>query len=205
MKFLRQMPKEKMQKLVLVGIFTLIGVAAMVMFWVNEERSSLIASKEKIGKLEPQIFDRERKERAEVLNEPLRLRLVAFVQTQQQVMVTGDLFSWAVREVTLFAERYPVQMLNVRPGQRQAHLTVGGYEIYSVHMEVRGKYDELGRFICGLENHFSSAQIRMVDLTPGDVTGPVRGAMIELGFLIWPETATAWIAPKPTEEPKKKP
>jgi len=205
-KFLRQLPKEKMQKLLLVVILTLIGVAAMVVFWIGDARHSLTASKERIAKLEPQIFDRERKERAEALNEPLRLRLVAFIQTQQLTMVTGDLFSWAVREVTLFAQRHPaVRMVNVRPGQRQQHRTMGQYDIYSVHMEVRAKYDDLGRFICALENHFPAAQVRALDLTPGDAAGSTRGAVIELGLLIWPEAATAWINPKPNNEPKKKP
>jgi len=205
MKFLRQLPKEKLQKLVLVAIFTLSGVSAMAVFWIGEQRDSLSASREKIAKLEPQILDAERKEIVETRNEPLRQRLVTFVQTQQQAMVTGDLFSWAVREVTLFAERYPVQMVNVRPGQKLAHPTSGSYEVYTVHVEVRGEYDALGHFVCELENRFPTAQIRTLDLTLGDGTSLARGAMLELGFLIWPESATAWINPKAKEEPTKKP
>jgi len=205
MKFLRQLPKEKMQKLVLTGIFTLIGVSAMAVFWIGEERGKVAKNEEKIAKLEPQILDRERKDRAEMLNEPLRQQLATFVQTQQLTMLTGDFFSWLVREVMLFAERYPVQMVSIRPGQKQSHPVVGSYEIYNAHVEVRGTYDDLGRFVCGLENSFPTAQIRGLDVTPGEGdAGLVRGATIEIGLGIWPENATAWVTPKSHEEPRKK-
>lgn len=205
MKFLREIPKEKMQKLVLVVIVTVIGVSAMMVFWIGEEQTSLANSKAKIAKLEPQIEDAERKERAELQNEPLRRQIVAFVETQRQSMVTGDLFSWAVREVSLFAERYSVQMASVRPGMRMPHPINGSYEVYTVQVEVRGEYDALGKFLCDLENNFPTAQVRSLDLAVADATIPVRNAMLELAFLIWPKEATAWISPKPEAEPRKKP
>jgi hypothetical protein len=171
-------------------------------FWIGDQRDNLSASNEKIAKLEPQILDRERKDKAEALNEPLRVRLAGFVQTQQLAMVTGDLFSWAVRELTLFAERHPaVQMVNVRAGQKQFHPTMTNYEVYNVQVELRGKYDDLGHFLSGLENAFPTAQLRTFDLSPGDATSLTRNATLDIGFMIWPETATAWISSK--EEPKK--
>jgi len=205
MKYLRQIPREKIQQLVLVGILTLIGIAGMVVFWIGGEQEKFNSSQEKIAKLEPQILDRERKDKAEAMNEPLRLRLAEFVQTQRASMVTGDLFGWAVREMTLFAENYPVQMVNVRSGLRQPHVTSGSYETYSVQIELRGEYDELGKFIAGLENRFPTAQVRALDVTTGDRESLLRGAMIEVAFLIWPEKASDWIPSQSSEEGKKKP
>ncbi|MCX7887991.1 MAG: hypothetical protein N3B01_12160, partial [Verrucomicrobiae bacterium] len=109
MRSLRQLPKEKRQQLLLVVILTGMAVAVLYLFWIGQQQSRLQASRDTIEKLQPQILDRERKERAEALNEPLRQQLAHFVRTQQRGMVTGDPFSWAVREVTLFADRHPVQ------------------------------------------------------------------------------------------------
>lgn len=205
MKFLRHLPKEKKQQLLLIAILTAIAGVALYIFWIGEQRKRLKACKDKIAKLEPQILDRERKERAEALNESFRQQLAAFVRTQQQTMVTGDLFSWVVREITLFAERRPVQMVNIRPGQRQPHPTASSYEMYTAQVELRGTYDDLGRFLAALETHFPTAQIRSLDLMPGEGhAGTRRAATLELAFLIWPENATTWISPQPTEEPKKK-
>lgn len=205
MKFLRNMPKEKLQQLVLVAIFTLIGVSAMMVFWISGVNTELTSNSEKIKGLQPQIEDIERKMKAEALNEPLRRQLASFVETQRTSMATGDLFAWAAREITLFAERHPVRMVSVRPGMRSYHLIQGNYEVYTVQIELQGQYDDLGRFFSDFENSFPTAQIRSLDLSTADNSSLTRNAQIEVALLIWPSTATAWLTPKPAAEPKKIP
>ncbi len=205
MKFLRNMPKEKIQQLVLVAIFTLIGVSAMMVFWISGLKSELTNSSGKIKGLEPQIEDIERKMKADALNEPLRRQLVSFVETQRASMATGDLFAWAVREMTLFAERHPVRMTSVRPGMSTTHPIFSNHEVYTFHLELQGAYDAIGRFIREFENTFPTAQIRSMELSTTDSSAPTRIAHIEVAFLIWPSTATTLLTPKPTAELKKTP
>jgi len=204
MKFLRNLPKEKLQMLVLVGILTMIIVSGMMVLWINGIREKYAKSVAKIEKLQPQIEEAQRKERAELQNEPLRLEFAAFVRAQRQAMVKGDLFGWVVREISLFSDQQGIQMVSIRPGMRIPHPLLSNYEIYTAQVEVRGQYDELGRFVAAFENRFPTAEIRSLEISAGDSTTTVRPMTMEIGFLIWPETATAWIEPKTTEEPKKK-
>lgn len=202
---LQNLPKEKIQKLALIAIVTLIAVSAIIVFWIGETNALLEKSKGKIAKLTPQIEDAERKEKAEAQNLELRRELTAFVETRRVGMVTGDLFSWALREVSLFAENHSVKIASLRPGLRGAHPRESGYETYSVAAELRGQYDEIGRFLSDFENKFSTAQVRAVNMTAGDGTTAGRMATVEFAFLIWPNSASAWGSPNLKEEPKKKP
>lgn len=201
---LQNMPKEKVQKLLLIGILTLIGVSAIYLFWISGQYDKWTGNREKIAKLIPQIDAAERSEQAEAQNESLRRELTALIETQRMSMVTGDLFSWGLREITLFAEKYPVQLVSLRPGIRLPHPREGGLETYGITVDLKGEYDDLGRFIADMENHFSTAYVRSLNFSAGDGSIGGRQVNMEVAFLIWPESGNIWIHPKTKEEPKKK-
>jgi hypothetical protein len=194
---LRNLPKEKLQQFILICILTLIAVVAIVFFWIDDLKIQWAKSKDKIAKLAPQIEDAERKEKAEAQNLELRRRLTAFVELQRTSMVTGDLFSWALREISLFAEHHSVKSAGLHPGLRAPYPRESGYETYFVTAELQGEFDDIGRFLCDFENKFPTAQVRAVNMTSGDGKTTGRMATVELAFLIWPDSATSWVAPKP--------
>lgn len=202
---LRNLPKEKIQHLLLVGILSLIAVCAIFMFWISDRYGIWKSSREKVNQLIPQIEAAERAGQAETQNEALRRQLISLVEIQKTKMVTGDLFSWGLREMTLFAEKYPVQMTSLRPGQRTPHPRESGYETYGISVDLKGGYDEIGQFIAAFENRFPTAQIRSMSFLAGDSAAAERMATLEIGFLIWPESGNVWITPKSKQEPKKTP
>jgi hypothetical protein len=201
---LRNLPKEKIQKLALIVIVTLMAVSAIIVVWIGETNTLLEKSKDKIAKLTPQIEDAERKEKAEAQNLELRRRLTAFVEAQRVSMGAGDLFSWSLREVSLFAENHPVKIASLRPGLRGSHPRESGYETYAVTAELRGEYDAIGHFLCDFENKFPTAQVRAITITSGDDMAGSRLAVVEFAFLLWPDSATSWITGKSKEELEKK-
>ena len=200
---LQNMPKQKLQHLMVIGILTLIVVCGIFLFWISGRYDTWTSSREKIQKLIPQIDAAERSDLAETQNEAMRRQLTVLIETQRVTMVTGDVFSWGLREFTLFAEKYPIQLIGLRPGLRLPHPRETGFETYSVAMDLKGEYDDIGRFVADMENHFPTAYVRGLNFTAGDGTVGGRQATMEVAFLIWPESGNIWINPKTKEEPKK--
>ena len=125
----------------------------------------------------------------------------AFVEPLRETMVTGDAYMWVVREIRLREEQHRgVPVLSISMGSRGAHPRYPGYEACAVSIEVEGTYDQLGVFIRDFENHFPTGELRSLMLNPVAVEGPRRHAVLQLMFLVYPESK---MGPKAKEEPKK--
>lgn len=200
MKSLRKLPKAKLQQLILVGIVTAIGVSAMAVFWINNELTKLSEAKATIEKLGQETQQLEVKTKQEAQDRPQLERLESFVEKLRPTMVTGDAFSWTVREISLWAEQHPVRLLSIRPGVKGPHPRSGGYEVYGASIEVEGTYDQLGMFIKDFENRFPVGEVRLLELGASEGEGVKRRATLQLLFLVCPELK---MGVKDKEEPKK--
>jgi hypothetical protein len=187
--FCRGIPKEKLQKLILVGILTLIAVIGAGNFYVAKQFSIWSTSRRRIVDIRRQIQEAEQHKQQAVQSQQLRTQVIAFVQSQQETMVSGDLFAWVVRSVSLLAEQHPVRVLGMRPGSKAKHELKSRYEVYTTQLELEATYDQLGIFLQDLEVKFPTAEIRRLDLAAGDGNRPERRASLELAFLIRPDTS----------------
>ena len=197
MKALTQIPKEKLQKVILVLIGTLVAIAAVYIFYVGKELDQKEKSLNKIAKLEKDIQAVQTKAKEDLLLEKNRTQIMAFVETQKGAMVTGeDPYSWCNRQITLFSEKFPnVRILGVRPGARSKHLRKERYDVFEVQMEVEGAYDQLGRFLCGFENQFSTAEIRKLEVQAAGATGTDRRLGFTVAFLMLPASSSGKASP----------
>src|ERR1039457_5310024 len=86
---LRKLPKEKLQKIVLVCVLTLIAFVGVIEFYVLKNWADLTESKEQIVKLKDQINQAERKEQNAKQDVAHRAEVNSFVETQRAAMITG--------------------------------------------------------------------------------------------------------------------
>ena len=203
MKFLRKLPKAKLQQLILVGMLTAIGVSALIVFWISKEVESLSMDGERIVKLTRQVEELKTKAKQDTRNQPLLERMRAFVTPLRETMITGDAYMWTVRAIRLQEEKHPeVPVQSIGMGSRGAHPRHPGYEVCAVPIEVEGTYDQIGVFLRDFENSFPTAEVRSLNLGSVTVEGPRRHAAVQLVFLVYPE---AKLGAKTKEEPKKAP
>jgi hypothetical protein len=194
-KFLQQIPKAKLQQMMLVGIFTIITLVAVWQFWISDEQTALEANQKAVEELAPKIEEAERTEKNEARNESLKHQLIAYIQGQRSSMVSGDFFAWAVREMTLLAERHPVQVSNIRGAGKVSTASRSG-DGYLVQLEIRGNYDAIGGLVADLENRFPTAQVRMLEIGGGDAQTATRIATLEVVFMIWQDATDMLINSK---------
>ncbi len=202
MKFLKSMPKNKLQKLILVAVVSLIGVGAVGNFFVWTELTELSTERERLVKLHTQLDLAQSDANQEAQNNQLREQIQAFVDGQRQKMISGDPFSWVVREISLLAEGHIVRVAALRPGSTYANIVRPKYEMFTTRIELEGAYDQIGKFIKELENAFVTGQIRSLEVTSTDPTHAQCRATLELALLERPDEA-ATPAPKSSEGVKK--
>ena len=201
MKFLKSIPKQKLQKVVFVIIVTLIVLGAMGNFWIAKNWSDWSSHRDEIVKLGTQIDQIQTSMRQEASNTDLRDQIKTFVDAQQQRMVTGDPFSWVVREVSLLAEKHPVRVTGMRPGEITPNTQRSRYSMFATRLEVEGTYDQIGVFIKDFENRFATSQIRSLEMSSPDPTRSVCRVSLDCALLMLPSDA-AKLPAKPAEEKK---
>ncbi|MFN3407624.1 MAG: hypothetical protein ACK45B_01405 [Limisphaerales bacterium] len=191
---MKNLPKEKKQNVILVGLVTLMVAAG---WWFGV----LAWQRDHLRKAERQLQEKE----GQFVNMTNTLARSANLETElvhaedalaalEAQMATGDIFSWAVNTLREFRQNYKVEMPQVaqpvigpttllpRFPYQQAALTVSG----TAH------FHDLGLFIADFENRFPFARINNLELKPassmgGDLGGPERLAFtMDIIFLIKP-------------------
>jgi hypothetical protein len=165
LRFLRKLPKEKLQKLVLICVLTLIAVVGVVEFYVLNNWKALTEAGAGIMKLNDQIQQAERKARDAKQDVAYRAELKSFVETQRAAMVSGDPFAWVVREISLLAEQHPVRITALHPGDKVESMGKSKRQMYATRIEFSGTYDQIGEFVRDLENKFPAAEIPSLSIS----------------------------------------
>jgi Tfp pilus assembly protein PilO len=185
----QNLSKDKKQKLVLTAVLSLIGVVVVANFYVLPQFGEMRASSDKIADLTTKIATEETKARQEAGNAAMREQYDAFVKQHSQQMITGDPFSWVVREVSLLAEGQPVKVVSMRPGALAEHGRIAKLQTFTAQIELNGSYDEVGSFISALENKFPTAEIRSVSLQAAVAGSKRLNASVGITFVLKEEVA----------------
>jgi Tfp pilus assembly protein PilO len=159
----QKLPKDKLQKIVLICILTLIAVVGTIQFYVLKNWSALADTKNQIAKLNDQIREGERKTQQAAQDVAHRAEVKSFVEAQRAAMVSGDPFAWVVREISLLAEQEPVHMDGLQPAGK-IEVKAGG-PLYSARIEISGTYDQIGAYVRDLENRFPTSEIQNITVT----------------------------------------
>ena len=198
MRFLRSIPKEKLQKIVLVVVIGITILGATINFYVLKQFEKISAKRQVIADLTSKVDASEANARSEASNAPLREKMKEFVQHQQQRMLTGDPFSWAVREISLLGEKHPVRIGGLGPGVSLPFADKPQYSLFTVRLDVDGTYDQLGKFVSDLENSFPTSRIQSLTMTGASSGNGDCHVAIEMALLVAPQET------KSANEVKKK-
>ena len=192
----QKLPKDKLQKIVLICIVMLVAVVGAVEFYALRNVSALSDTKNKIAKLNDQIQQGERKARQAEQDIAYRAEVKSFVETQRAAMVTGDPFAWVVREISLLAEQEPVHMGGLHPGGKIE--IKGGGPIYSARIEFSGTYDQIGAYVRDLENKFPTAEIQSFSLGGSPESKGICEAALDISLRVQPTHASNKVEAKKT-------
>ncbi len=187
MNLLKDLPKDKLQKIGLIAMVTIMIVAGVYQFYVSPRLATMATSKKAVEELTVKVADAEKCVKDTTANAAVRDSMQTFVKSQEPLMVTGDSFSWACREISLLAEKHPVRVVSLRPGPTAQHPRVGRYQTFTTKLEISGGYDELGGFIRGLENKFPAGEIRSLHISGTDAAARELMASVELVLMVKPE------------------
>lgn len=188
MKFLKSLPKDKLQKLILVVIVSLVAIGAVFNFFVLKQISTISVKGEEIQTLNKQLADARQAVKDEVTNTILRNQIREFLTVQEQRMVDGDAFSWIVREMALFAEKQTAHIVAVIPGGKTPYQPKPQYSVFSTRLEVTGTYDQLGRFVSDLENTYPTCVIRNLGMAMADASRGECRINLEMTLLMHTST-----------------
>jgi cell division protein FtsL len=188
--FLKKVPKEKLQQVVFVCIVTLAAVVGVVEFYVLKNWTALSETEDSIAKLTDQIREGERQARGAQQDVAHRTEVKSFVEVQQAAMVSGDPFAWVVREVSLLAEGHPVRVTALHPGIKSDTAGESKGHTYTTGIDVSGTYDQIGAFVQGLENKFTTAEIRSITVAGSAEDKGVHGATLTMTLRVLPPDPT---------------
>jgi len=194
--YLRKLPKDKLQKIVLVCIVMLVALAGVLQFYVLKNWHAFVDTKKQIAKLDDQIRQAERDAQQAAHDVAHRAEVKSFVGTQYAAMISGDPFAWVVRELSLLAEQEPVHTAGLHPGGKSE--TKSGSSSYSMRIDFSGTYDQIGAYVRDLENRFPTSEIQSLSVvgSPGDKGS--HDASLEIALRVQPARATEKLEAKKT-------
>ena len=206
MKGLRALPKDKLQRIVLVGTMALIGMVMAWFLYGHKQWVVLNANRADIARLTEDVGKARQSVQAMAQTMPQRGKIQAFVEAQRATMVSGDQFAWVVREIALLAGSQPVRDITMRPGGGVLHHPrKDRYELYVTRIEFAGSYDQIGAFVQELENKFPEAEVRSLDIAGADSAEAGHRAAVDLAFVVRPKLGSEKTAVVPGTGPKAKP
>ena len=192
----RKLPKDKLQKIVLICIVALVAVVGTVQFYTLKNWSALTDTKDQIAKLDDQIREGERKTRQATQDLAHRAEVKAFVETQRAAMVTGDPFAWVVREISLLAEQEPVHLGGLHPAGKIEMKS--GSPSYSTRIEFSGTYDQIGAYVRDLENRFPTSEIQTLAVAGSPDDKGRHEAALDIALRVQPTRASEKVEAKKT-------
>ena len=191
-----KLPKDKLQKIVLICIVMLVAVVGVVEFYALNNWNALADTKTQIANVDDQIRQAERKAREATQDVARRTELKTFVETQRAAMVSGDPFAWVVREMSLLAEHEPVHLSGLHPSGKIE--TKSGTASYGARIDFSGTYDEIGTYVRDLENRFPTAEIQSLSVTGGFDDKGHHNATLEIALGMQPPHASEKLEGKKT-------
>ena len=165
---MKNLPKEKRDRLLLIGVGTLVCLVVVWYGLVRSQRASLDTISKTIAEHRSKLVSAERlvtstaQLQDELRNTTRRLKEI------EEGMASGDMYSWVIQTVSNFrAER----KVNIPQFSREVHTDVGilpNFPYKAVLFNVRGTayFHDLGQFLADFENTFPYLRVQNLELNP---------------------------------------
>jgi len=190
---MKNLPKEKRNKLVLVWLITITLIAAWVFVVLKVQLDvkyragqKLQKQKEQYAMMTDQLSDAERLEvETETAGQKLDL-----LESQ---MASGDVFSWVVTTLRDFKTAYNVDMPQLSQVSVTPNSLLPGFPYQQAKITVAGTafFHDLGMFVSDFENKFRFARINNLDIQPATGSGEKLSFKMDIIFLVAPDKPTS--------------
>ncbi|HUJ12127.1 MAG TPA: hypothetical protein VL171_19130 [Verrucomicrobiae bacterium] len=194
--FLSKLPKDKLQKVVLVGILTLGASVGVAELYVLPNWKNLVETRTRITTVNDQIQQAEEAARQALKEGAYRAQVKSFVEAQEARMIDGDPFAWIVREITLLAEKHPIRIEGLHAGNKLELSENEKCQPYTARIDLMGSYDEIGKFVADLENSFPVGEIGNLSIAANDEDRRRQEATLDIMLRIRPEQPVAAVEGK---------
>ena len=165
---MKNLPKEKRDKIILIGGVTL---AACAVLWYLVVRAQYAAIKERSAKIEEAHRDVDYSERLVKRAAKIEADLDQASDRLNQVedtMAQGDMYSWIIKTMNKFSANYRVEIPTYTPpGVGEVGiLPQFPYKAATYSIRGSGYFHEFGRFLADFENQFPCSRVQNLELEP---------------------------------------
>jgi len=182
---MRNLPKEKRDRLLLALGVTVVGVVAIYYLLIGNQRSAAKAVAKQINEQRLKVTSAERlvaataelKRNLELANQKLT--------SIEEGMASGDMYAWVIQTVGRFGAERKVEIPQF---SREVMTDVGilpKFPYKAAVFNVRGVayFHDLGKFLADFENSFPFARIQNIELEPaGNSAATATSDNEKLGF-----------------------
>jgi hypothetical protein len=174
---MKNLPKEKRDRLIIVGVVTVVAVVAIYYCLIKTQQNSVSTIAKSINEQKLKVGSAERliascadiKKNVEAAN----LKLTAIEET----MASGDMYAWVIQTVGRFGQDRKVEIPQF---SREVTTDVGilpKFPYKAAVFNVRGSafYHDLGKFLADFENSFPYARVQNIELEPAGSSAATAG------------------------------
>lgn len=165
---MKNLPKEKRDRLILVAVGTVTIVAGLYYAVILSQRKTLASVAKKRAEQENKFSGAQRlAESVDHFRKDLDAS-AARLKSIESTMASGDMYSWIILTVNSFKENYQVdipQFSREVPGEVGMY---GSFPYRAAIFHIRGTafYHDFGRFVADFENTFPFMRIQNIELEP---------------------------------------
>jgi Tfp pilus assembly protein PilO len=172
---MNKLSKEKRNQLILSVVMTLVVVVGLYFTLIRYQQSGVRKLTDDKAKVDSDLqrirdtFNNSKQIEAELTVVGNQL------QSQEQDMASGDLYSAMIAFITAFKKPYNIDIPQFNSGGAATEVNLlpkFPYKQVTISVAGTAYYYDLGRFVADFENRFPSSRILNLDLTPASAQNP---------------------------------
>lgn len=176
---MKNLPKEKRDRLVLVSLSTVMVLIALWQGVINLQRKGLVNLNQRLGEEKNKLANAERLVNSvETFRQDIKEKS-ADLKELESGMASGDMYSWIVMKLNQFKVGYNVEIPQI---SREIPMTVAiipNFPYKAALFNIRGKayYHDFGRFLADFENAFPYLRVQNIKLEPAGTSSAAVGTV----------------------------
>lgn len=178
---MKNLPKEKRDKLILLCIGTLVVMVGLYYGLITIQQKSLADTLKRQEAQSSKLKDAQRLTSHGGQIEKNLEAVTARLKAIESTMPSGDIYSWSILTVNTFKEKYQVEIPQF---SKEVQSEVGMFAKFpyrAATFSLRGTafYHDLGRFLADFENTFPFMRIQNIELEPSAANNSANPADAE--------------------------
>ena len=175
---MKNLPKEKRDRLIVLGIGTLVIVVGLYYGLITMQQKALLSTAKAKADLMGKLGEGQRLLGSSVAIQKGLESATAKRKAIEATLPSGDMFSWIISTVNAFKEKYDV---DIPQFSREVPSVIGisanfPYKAATFILRGTAHFHELGRFISDFENAFPYMRIQNIEIEPNPANSDVTPA-----------------------------